>query len=106
MYDLVVDPETGIATDEQGKFKVSSLRNVGNTAPYGHNGYFATLKEIVHFYNTRDRLGRGIIRTSAKSLATVNGDELGHLGLSSAQEDKIVLLPQDAERQLINFKTL
>ncbi len=22
--------------------------------PYGHNGYFATLDEIVNFYNTRD----------------------------------------------------
>ena len=35
-------------------FKTPSLRNVELTAPYGHNGYFATLEEIVHFYNTRD----------------------------------------------------
>ena len=48
-----------IAGAEQGKFKVSSLRNVGKTAPYGHNGYFATLKEIVHFYNTRDVAPQG-----------------------------------------------
>ena len=39
---------------QNGKFKVSSLRNIALTAPYGHNGYFATLKDIVHFYNTRD----------------------------------------------------
>ena len=39
---------------QEGKFKVSSLRNIEMTPPYGHNGYFATLDKIVHFYNTRD----------------------------------------------------
>jgi len=37
-----------------GKFKVSTLRNIAITAPYGHNGVFDTLEKIVHFYNTRD----------------------------------------------------
>lgn len=40
--------------DQLGKFKVSSLRNVKRTPPYGHNGFFPTLESIVHFYNTRD----------------------------------------------------
>ena len=31
-----------------------TLRNVGITEPYAHNGFFLTLKEITHFYNTRD----------------------------------------------------
>ena len=42
------------ADGADGLFKVSTLRNLTRTAPYGHNGYFATLKDIVHFYNTRD----------------------------------------------------
>ena len=42
-----------------GAFKVPTLRNVGKTAPYGHNGVFRTLPEIVHFYNTRDVPGAG-----------------------------------------------
>ena len=29
---------------------------------YGHNGYFKSLKEIVHFYNTRDMLPRCVNR--------------------------------------------
>lgn len=40
--------------EEYGKFRVPTLRNIALTAPYGHNGYFKTLEEIVHFYNVRD----------------------------------------------------
>jgi cytochrome c peroxidase len=42
---------TGFPADV-GKFKVPSLRNVANTAPYMHNGSFATLEEIVEHYNS------------------------------------------------------
>lgn len=41
---------TGLATDD-GKFKVPSLRNIGLTAPYMHDGRFATLEQVVDFYN-------------------------------------------------------
>ena len=34
------------ADSQRGKFKVPTLRNVTLTAPYGHNGYFATLREM------------------------------------------------------------
>jgi cytochrome c peroxidase len=37
-----------------GAFKVPTLRNVAITAPYGHNGYFTTLRDVVRFYVTRD----------------------------------------------------
>jgi cytochrome c peroxidase len=37
-----------------GAFKVPSLRNVALTAPYFHNGRFATLEEVVAFYVRRD----------------------------------------------------
>lgn len=39
----------------RGAFKVPSLRNVALTAPYTHSGKFASLREMVQFYN----LGRG-----------------------------------------------
>ena len=42
---------------ELGKHKVVSLRNVAITPPYGHNGVFSNLQQVVHFYNTRDVLG-------------------------------------------------
>ncbi len=75
-------------SEELGKFKVSSLRNLSRTAPYGHNGFFATIYDIVHFYNTRDVLGAGW--PAPEVPATVNNDELGNLGLTLAQEQKLV----------------
>ncbi|CAN5324644.1 cytochrome-c peroxidase [soil metagenome] len=41
---------TTIETDRD-KFKVPSLRNVGFTAPYMHDGSFATLPQVVEHYN-------------------------------------------------------
>ncbi|MBL8879679.1 MAG: c-type cytochrome [Phycisphaerales bacterium] len=37
-----------------GQFKVPSLRNVAKTAPYMHEGQFATLRDVVRFYSTRE----------------------------------------------------
>ena len=37
-----------------GAFKVPTLRNVALTAPYFHNGRFATLRETLQFYVRRD----------------------------------------------------
>jgi cytochrome c peroxidase len=42
---------TGRAQDE-GLFKVPSLRNIELTAPYMHDGRFAKLEEVVEFYNS------------------------------------------------------
>ena len=36
--------------DNLGRFKTPSLRNVGQTAPYMHDGRFASLAEVVAFY--------------------------------------------------------
>jgi cytochrome c peroxidase len=72
---------------EEGKFKVSSLRNLSRTAPYGHNGFFATIYDIVHFYNTRD-VG---FWPPPEVPETVNSAELGNLGLDLQQEQKLVL---------------
>ena len=53
-----------LAPDNQARMRVPTLRNVDKRpAPdfvkaYGHNGYFVSLKAIVHFYNTRDVLLR------------------------------------------------
>ncbi|MEZ5387598.1 MAG: MbnP family protein [Prosthecobacter sp.] len=44
--------------DDRGKFKVPSLRNIALTAPYMHDGRFATLEEVVEHYSG------GVRRTS------------------------------------------
>ena len=79
--------------DEDGKFKVMTVRNIGLTAPYAHNGLFKSLKEIVHFYNTRDvpgALQKGEDWPAPEVPYTVNADELGNLGLSDDDEDALV----------------
>jgi len=79
---VLVDPA------EDGKFKVSSLRNLALTPPYGHNGYFTTIEEIVHFYNTRDVK---IAKWPAPEVsANVNNVELGNLGLTVQDEANLV----------------
>jgi cytochrome c peroxidase len=72
---------------QNGKFKVMTLRNIALTAPYSHNGYFKTLNEIVHFYNTRDIPG---MWPQADVSENMNTTELGNLGLSSQEEEDIV----------------
>jgi len=38
-------------TNNMGEFRTPSLRNVALRGPYMHNGHFATLEEVVEFYN-------------------------------------------------------
>lgn len=49
---------TGLKED-YGKFKVPSLRNVAQTAPYMHNGGMATLSEVIDHYDQGGREVRG-----------------------------------------------
>jgi cytochrome c peroxidase len=85
---------------EIGKHKVMTLRNIAITPPFGHNGVFANLEQIVHFYNTRDTLGR-VANNLDKDFGktgwpkpevdqNVNHNELGNLGLTPAEEKAIV----------------
>jgi cytochrome c peroxidase len=49
--DLGVGGVTGV-NNHKGTFKVPTLRNVSLTGPYMHDGRFATLEEVIDFYNT------------------------------------------------------
>lgn len=49
--DKGVGALTGLPRDE-GLFKVPSLRNIELTAPYMHDGRFATLERVVEFYDS------------------------------------------------------
>jgi cytochrome c peroxidase len=78
---------------ELGKHKVPTLRNVdlrpyaGFVKAYGHNGYFQSLEEITHFYNTRDV---DPMWPDPEVSMNVNEDELGNLGLTLEEEAAIV----------------
>lgn len=90
-----VDLGLGFTTgqmSEWGKFKVPTLRNLDKrpypefVKSYGHNGFFKSIKEIVHFYNTRD-VGDW---PPPEVEENINTDELGNLGLTDEEEDAIV----------------
>ena len=44
----------------RGSFKTPTIRNVAATAPYMHNGAFATLEEVVEFYERGGGAGLGL----------------------------------------------
>ncbi|MDB5479053.1 MAG: putative methylamine utilization protein MauG [Caulobacteraceae bacterium] len=94
-----------LAPGNSGRVQVPTLRNVDMrpyptfVKAYGHNGYFTSLKMIVHFYNTRDTLrrcqphdpGEGTTCWPApETTQNLDKTELGNLGLTEAQEDDIV----------------
>jgi cytochrome c peroxidase len=82
------------AAENMGKHKVPTLRNVdlrpepGFVKCYGHNGFFKSLKDVVHFYNTRDKPGAGWPPPEVS--ANINAEESGNLGLTEAEENDIV----------------
>ena len=55
--DAVSVKDRGVAEStndiaDTGKFKVPSLRNIAVTAPYMHDGWFATLEDVIEFYSS------------------------------------------------------
>lgn len=83
------------AAENMGKHKVPTLRNVdlrpseGFVKAFGHNGFFKSLKEIVHFYNTRDVASEKWPGPEVSE--NMNTDEMGNLELTAEEEDAIVL---------------
>lgn len=45
---------------DAGKFKIPSLRNLGFTAPYMHDGRFKTLEEVIDFYSEGVKVTKNI----------------------------------------------
>ena len=90
-----------------GKQRVPTLRNVAKSPSrrfvkaYTHNGYFKTLKGLVHFYNTRDVLPRcqgALVEEQALAencwpapevASNLNVSDVGNLGLSAREEDAL-----------------
>jgi cytochrome c peroxidase len=45
---------------DNGRFRVPSLRNITLTAPYMHDGRFATLEEVIEHYNSGGHPGLNV----------------------------------------------
>jgi len=93
----------------EGKFQTATARNAakvpypGFVKSYMHNGYLTSLKEVVHFYNTRDvypfqvlsgNCPKGTVeKVTCWPMPEDSNNEntsIGKLGLSDAEENDIV----------------
>ena len=93
----------------EGKFQTSTARNVGKVPyagfvkAYMHNGYLLSLKEVVHFYNTRDAYPGAFVNGQCRpgTVEKVNcwptpedpnneNMTIGNLGLTRAEENELV----------------
>lgn len=76
---------------EDGRFRTPSLREVALTAPYMHNGIFASLEDVVEFYNA----GGGTSERKDKRLKPLNltdnekSDLVAFLAAFSSKSPKI-----------------
>jgi cytochrome c peroxidase len=94
-----------LAPKFDAKFQVPTLRNVDMrpnpnfVKAYMHNGYFKSLKEVVHFYNTRDVLPKCKPGDPGEKVTcwpppedptNLNKRQLGDLKLTDTEEDDLV----------------
>jgi cytochrome c peroxidase len=93
-YLETTEKHKAFAAANMGKHKVPTLRNVdlrpapGFVKAFAHNGCFKSLKDIVRFYNTRDKAGAKW--PAPEVAANVNTEEMGNLGLTDSEENLIV----------------
>jgi hypothetical protein len=106
-----------------GRQQVSTVRNVGMAPPqcptteapgpyfqkeFFHNGYIKSLKQLVHFYNTRDKFAFPVTSGHCPAGKTEKVDcwpmpevknnidmTVGNLGLTDQEENQLVLIMQD-----------
>lgn len=83
-----MDP--AIASLEDGKFRTPTLRNIELTAPYMHNGVYATLDEVIQHYDID--VAMGFVNPEISSNIA---DELGagtDIGLGLSRQDYLDLI--------------
>ena len=104
---------TGLAPTFDGFMQVATARNVDMrpcptfVKAYMHNGYLKSLKEVVHFYNTRDLYAYSVTSGNCPAGTTEKVNcwpepevpqtkdmTVGNLGLTDQEEDQIVTFLQ------------
>lgn len=64
-HSRIIDADPGLFGPQpikfnQHAFKVTTVRNTAQTAPYMHNGVYKTLEEVIDFYNKGGGTGMGL----------------------------------------------
>ena len=74
-------------TNDYGRFKIPTLRNLAFTAPYMHDARFATLDEVIDFYNDGPK-GSLTLEPIMREKANKRVELTGHWGLSLSTQEK------------------
>jgi len=79
--DITGDPE------DNGKFKIPTLRNLAYTAPFMHDGRFATLDEVIEMYDRGPAISPSLDEVMLGD-AQKRYDDFGHWGLNLTPQEK------------------
>lgn len=83
---------------DRGKFKTPTLRNIARTAPYMHDGRFATLEEVVEHYNS------GVIRSETLD-PNLGKHPASGLGLSDTEKKALVAFLKTLGEEIMEPQT-
>ncbi|MEP3389588.1 MAG: cytochrome c peroxidase [Reichenbachiella sp.] len=76
--------------EDKGKFKAPSLRNIALTAPYMHDGRFATLEEVLDHYNHQVQTSATLDRQIVEATNLPEAVLPVKLGLSEEEKEAII----------------
>ena len=78
-------------SEDRGKFKVPTLRNIALTAPYMHDGRFTTLEEVLDHYNENIRMSStlDVLILEASNEEIVPGEPV-KLHLTAQEKEDII----------------
>jgi cytochrome c peroxidase len=96
-----IDPDLGLYYNQAADFnkyafKTTTVRNAGRTAPYMHNGVFATLEEVINFYNKGGGLGTKL-KVSNQTL------DASPLQLSKKEKANLIAFIKSLDSRQINL---
>lgn len=88
------DPGREGVTDrptDRGRFKTPSLRNIERTAPYMHDGRFATLEAVLEHYSEHIQPAKTLDPNLAKHIVTAPADKR-RAGVKLSPDDRAALI--------------
>jgi cytochrome c peroxidase len=85
---LDLDPTDGVSGLAPGAFRVGTLRNIAVTAPYMHDGRFATLREVIDFYDSDIQPALGL--SSPLFTSSPTGEKIP-VRMNLSEQDKLDL---------------
>ena len=101
--DKGIEETTNLASD-RGKFKTPTLRNIAASAPYMHDGRFASLQEVLNHYNEHIQPSETLDLLITLGTNETNGTSLGLT--TQEKQDIIAFLQTLTDKDFLTNKKL